>query len=142
MILGITGTRNPISEEQRAWLGLAIAEAERVHHGACVNADEDSHDLALEYGAEIVVHPPTNERLMMPREKWYIRDRISVRPAKPYNVRNRDIVSECDELLALPDGPYRQGSGTWNTIGFALDARKPVTIVYPDGRLERPRKPL
>lgn len=137
MILGMTGTRNPLSCEQLTWLQMMVStECDVLHHGACVNADEDSHDVAIRYGKGIVIHPPTNERLMMPRWKFTQRNDIQVMHPKPYNSRNLDIVNDSDRLIALPDGPYRRGSGTWNTIGFAEAAGKRVTICYPDGTID------
>lgn len=135
--LGMTGTREMLTYEQLLWLSVMILEeCDVLHHGACINADEDSHDAAIDYGKGIVIHPPTNERLMMPRWKFTQREDIEVRPAKPYNARNLDIVRESDRLIALPNGPYREGSGTWNTIGFAEGMFKRVTICYPDGEID------
>lgn len=130
MILGMTGTRNPLTDAQQAWLAEQVAGAARFHHGACVNADADGHQAAIAAGVDIVVHPPVDERLMMPRDDvglWL--------PAKPYLDRNRDIVDACDHLIALPDGPPRPKSGTWYTVRYAADAGKDVVICFPDGTL-------
>lgn len=136
MILGMTGTRNPITNYQRVWLQSVIARAGQLHHGACVNADEDAHDEAVRSGAVIVVHPPADERLMMPKWKWSQRDCIYVMTAKPYLERNRDIVNDTDRMIALPDGPERPNGGTWYTVRYALQVGKGVTICYPDGTVE------
>jgi hypothetical protein len=132
--IGMTGTREKLTLEQFSWLDSMIQECDVLHHGACINADEEAHDAAFDYYKGIVIHPPTNERLMMPR--WKFEQATEIRPAKPYNARNLDIVRESDRLIALPNGPYRQGSGTWNTIGFAEGMFKRVTICYPDGTIE------
>lgn len=136
MTLGMTGTRNPLSAEQSAWLKQVVANCGQLHHGACVNADEAAHDAAIESDAVIVVHPPTDERLMMPKWKWSQRGCIYVMPAKPYLERNRDIVNDTDRMIALPDGPERPNGGTWYTVRYALEVGKSVTICYPDGRVE------
>lgn len=130
---GFTGTRNPITGEQYDWLWKELHETDysEWHHGACVGADEASHYAAWNAGLSIVVHPPENDRLRMlydPRATWL--------PAKPYLVRNRDIVDATDWLIALPDGPERQQSGTWSTVRYAVKIGRPVTICYPDGRIE------
>ena len=136
-VLGMTGTRNPISYEQYVWLHLMVSEeCDVLHHGACVGADEESHDAAVAYGQDIIVHPPTNERLMMAREKWRTPLVAAVMPAKDYLDRNRDIVDASEKLIALPDGPERRGSGTWYTINYAVRKGKPVSICYPDGSVE------
>lgn len=130
---GFTGTRNPITETQSEWLWKELHETDysEWHHGACVGADEASHYAAWDAGIDIVVHPPENDRLRMlydPRALWF--------PAKPYLVRNREIVDATDWLVALPDGPERKQSGTWSTVRYAVSMGKPVTICHPDGRLE------
>ena len=133
---GFTGTRNPITEVQSNWLWKELHETDysEWHHGACVGADEASHHAALSAGIAgeaLVVHPPENDRLRMlydPKALWL--------PAKPYLVRNRDIVDASDWLIALPDGPERPQSGTWSTVRYAQRVHKPVTICYPDGSLE------
>lgn len=58
-------------------------------------------------------------------------------PVKKPLDRNRDIVEAAEVLIACPDGPERQRSGTWATIRHALRVGKPVVIVWPDGRVER-----
>jgi hypothetical protein len=136
MILGMTGTRNKLTEQQRSWLKRAVAACGQLHHGACVNADEEAHDAADESDKAIVVHPPTDERLMMPSWKWSQRACIYVMPAKPYLERNRDIVNDTDRMIALPDGPEKPKGGTWYTVRYALEIGKGVTICYPDGTVE------
>lgn len=132
IILGMTGTRNAITHAQYAWLGIEIADCHEFHHGACVGADAAGHHLAMSQQKRVIVHPPTDQRLMMPFDgmvwNW--------KPAKPYLDRNRDIVDESDRLIALPEGPERPKSGTWHTIRYAVRAGKPVAICYPDGDVE------
>lgn len=137
MILGVTGTRNPITDAQRKWMRDVIANVGQLHHGACVGADEESHDAAVLSDTTIVIHPPTDERLMMPRSKWFVRGGIHVMSAKPYLERNRAIVNDSDRMIALPDGPERWTGGTWYTVHYALEkAGKSVTICYPDGTID------
>ena len=129
--LGFTGTRNEPSEAQKDWLWREISNYRELHHGACVGADYTAHQAALSAGLPIVVHPPVNARLRMnydPAATWL--------PAQPYLDRNRDIVNATDELIAIPDGPERQQSGTWATIRYARHLGRRVTICYPDGRIE------
>lgn len=132
--LGFTGTRKEPTEAQLDWLWTEIAQYDELHHGACVGADYCAHQAALSSGIAgecLVVHPPENDRLRMtydPRALWL--------PAKPYLVRNRDIVDATDVLIALPDGPERRESGTWSTVRYAAKLRRPVTICYPDGTVK------
>ena len=46
-------------------------------------------------------------------------------------IRNREIVENCDALVAFWDGA---SPGTHNSIKLAQNMRKPVTIIYPNGR--------
>lgn len=148
MILGFTGTRHSPTTPQRLWLITQFDDDVcGFHHGACVGADEMAHDIAACTDIPITVHPPVDQRLMMPAFKWSERDCIYVMPAKAYHERNRDIVAACDRLIALPDGPRRPHSGTWYTIDYATGANQiltanrrvvPVTVCYPDGTLDQP----
>ena len=140
--IGFTGTRNAdaITIAQKNWLQEFLGEVEEkyeVHHGGCTGGDELCHWLALGYDHEVVVHPPTNERFVMKKSTWD-RPNVTVLQAYPYLERDRHIVDACAALLALPDGPYRAGSGTWYTIGQAIAAKKTVAICHPDGALEFP----
>ena len=131
---GFTGSRNEPTDAQLDWLWRQFDECTEWHHGACVGADEASHQAAIDHGIDgtrLVVHPPINAARRMHydhRALWL--------PAKLYLDRNRDIVDATDELLALPDGPERLQSGTWSTIRYAVKVARPVAICYPGGRVE------
>ena len=132
---GFTGSRNKPSEAQLDWLwNYGYNGCDEWHHGACVGSDEASHHGALDNGItgyNLIVHPPVKDVLRMkydPRALWL--------PAKNYHDRNRDIVDSTDELVALPDGEEREGSGTWMTVRYAVKIGKPVTICYPDRIVE------
>ena len=47
---------------------------------------------------------------------------------KAYYKRNCALVAACDRLIAFPIGPR---GGTWHTIGQAVLAGKPITIIPP-----------
>jgi hypothetical protein len=132
LVLGITGSRHGITDAQRIALRELIDSADAIHHGACVGADEESHDIAQLLGKRIYIHPPINEKWMMPREKWL--DEHVVYGAVEYHERNRSIVNLCQTLLALPDGPKRLRSGTWSTVRYAHDMKVETIICYPDGK--------
>jgi hypothetical protein len=135
MILGFTGTRTPITDQQENRMDEYIrANVSVLHHGACINADEESHRSALRHGAKVIVHPPTDGKYMM-QPDWN-HDLVTVLPHKPYHDRNRDIVHACNRLLALPNSPRRPHSGTWYTIDYALAHGVPVDIIWSDGSLE------
>lgn len=132
--IGFTGTRNGMSDAQRAWLPSVFPPGTPLHHGGCVGADAETHAFAYELAPDtdaVTVHPPINPRLRMPydpRALWL--------PAKDYLDRDRDIVDASTLLLATPDGPRRRGSGTWYTIDYAVSVKCPVLVCYPDGTVE------
>lgn len=128
---GFTGTRNGMTAEQLNWLRAQLPDRVEFHHGGCVGADAQAHACAIESVGSIVVHPPVNPRLRMPRD-----GRAAWLEEKEYLDRDRDIVDATDLLLATPDGPERQKSGTWYTVRYAEKAGKPVRICYPDGTTE------
>lgn len=138
---GFTGTREGVLAAQRRALHhlFATLEAESfvtLHHGGCVGADESAHRA---WAAEqwpwhrILIHSPTDAALFAKQftgEVWIL-------PPKPYLVRNRDIVNASEMLVACPNGPEKQRSGTWSTIRYARRIGRPVVIVMPDGSIIR-----
>lgn len=106
---------------RRAITSLPIGE---LHHGDCMGADEEAHDIARAYGWTIVIHPPSDDSW----RAWSIGDLVLV--AKPYITRNHDIVDAADQLYAAPDSEQeRMRSGTWSTIRYARLKNKPVVLL-------------
>ena len=131
MILGVTGTRHGLTVAQLAWLRAQLPLFDELHHGACVGADAAAHQTATELRVPVVVHPPADQRLMMPPDgygAWL--------PPRPYLERNRFIVAAADVVIALPDGPESRRGGTWYTVRYAESVDKPVWLCFPDGRVE------
>ena len=132
MIFGFTGTRDGMTEAQGAALRallLDLKEADNeFHHGDCVGADAQAHDIAASLGFFIVVHPP------MSGSKRAYKSGGVVRPALPYLCRNREIVWAASVLIATPkeDAEVRR-SGTWSTVRFAQKTSVPLYIIYPNG---------
>jgi hypothetical protein len=132
--IGITGTRNGLSEYQKYQLQILIGvctEAERLVHGDCVGADTE---VAMAFkqrfgdGVLVVARACNIESARANCEANDI-----VLPAKPPMDRNDDIVADSDVLLAFPKENYEVlRSGTWATVRRAKKARKPVFMVYPE----------
>lgn len=99
------------------------------HHGDCINGDAQFHTLVTAIGGRTVAHPPLNPKL----RAWCKADEI--REPLGYLVRDWNIAYETAELLAAPklDEPQR-GSGTWLTVGYAVDLGRPVTVYLPEGQ--------
>ncbi len=108
---------------------------EELHHGQCVGADAVAHRAAVEIGIPVVVHPPTNPRLMA--QDVVKRPGVTFLAAEPYLNRNRNIVDQTDALLALPSEPESNEGGTWYTVHFAQRMNKPVVICYKHGEVEQ-----
>ena|SRR5215217_5693782 len=136
--IGFTGTREGLTEAQYLTLRSEITRrslspAAIFRHGDCIGADSDAHDVVRTCShARIIGHPPTKSTL----RAWRKCDHLM--PERPYLDRNRDIVNMSDELIACPDGPERQRSGTWSTVRYALKGHRQVTIIMPDGTLTFP----
>jgi hypothetical protein len=135
--IGFTGTRTGMSLDQyetvRSLLMLAASDADvEVHHGDCVGADEDVHDLCEGLGVAVIIHPPKEDRL-----RAFCHGAIRLEPRKPYLKRNHAIVDATDFLIATPresrvPRPAR-GQGTWSTVRYAEGHGRVVYVVWPSG---------
>lgn len=152
--IGFTGTRQGMSADQLSVLRERLSPPttnwgmfSEFHHGDCVGADEEAHDmirvlLARHWpmAVRIVIHPPSDERwrahcdaLMDYRELLNVR----VLDEKGYLERDRDIVDATDMLIGCPASvDLRSHGGTAYTLRYALALKKPVIIIWPDGRVE------
>jgi hypothetical protein len=138
MILGVTGTKNGATPQQRAIAASMIRHpvTQVIRHGDCVGFDAEAHDIAFQRGRVIHIHPPSDSKLRAFKgfgvDPLFVGQIIWHEP-KPYLPRDDDIVDGSERLLAVPNGPERmRGSGTWYTIRYAR-GRIPITIVWPDG---------
>jgi hypothetical protein len=99
-----------------------------LHHGDCIVADAYVHDLALEFGWRVEIHPPEN-----PAKRAWCEGAAVVHPVAPYLVRNRAIVLAGSMLVAAPDCPECVRSGSWSTVRFAWAKQRRVMLAMPDG---------
>ena len=126
--LGFTGSRHGMTEGQKATVASLVRNFAYLHHGDCIGADSDAHDIGMSDGALLCVHPPNDPRLRAYRPADLLYDE------KPYHDRNRDIVNACDLLVATPAETSEQPSGgTWYTVRYAREVGKETVIVWPDG---------
>lgn len=120
--IGFTGTRFGMTDIQRMRVIVA-------HHGDCVGADAQFHDIVRVLpGSYIVVHPPVaqDDRAMCVGDE--------TRPALPFMQRNRKIVDAADVMIATPrEMTEQEYGGTWRTIDLARRRKKSLIIVWPDG---------
>ena len=131
--IGFTGTRRGMTRKQRVLLeALLESDDGEFHHGLCIGADEQAHEIAIRQGYRIIGHPPENRFNAM----TVIEGFAAIRPNAPYLMRNRMIVKETDRLIATPGEMIDTlRSGTWSTIRYAEKLKRPVSIILPDGEL-------
>ena len=61
---------------------------------------------------------------------------MTVKPDRPYFVRDRDIVNESKAMVAVPNSPVEKSNGgTWYTINYSRLQGKPLAIVWPNGHI-------
>ncbi len=118
---------------------LSKGRAVWLHHGDCVGADAQAHEISLGAGCQIYLHPPDVDDF-----RAFCQGADIVWALRPYLKRNEDIVKASAMLVATP-GEFKERvrSGVWSTVRKARKARKPVLTVWPDGsaRLERAEQP-
>lgn len=135
--VGFSGTRKGMATAQKLKF-LDIIDRLNVgilHHGGCIGADMDAHNLVGKLGIRRVVHPPVNKKAIGDYS-----NAEEIREEKGFLDRNRDIVDEGDDgLIATPLGIESDfpRSGTWFTIRYAKQRQKDCVIIYLDGRVEK-----
>lgn len=128
--VGFTGTHTGMSVPQREFVRTIFESLTPIafHHGDCIGADAQAHDIAESLNIPIVIHPPTiaAKRAFKPSQ--------FIEPEYPYLVRNRHIVDAVDVMIATPKGYSEElRSGTWAAIRYTKKQNKPLLIVWPDG---------
>lgn len=132
MILGFTGTREGMTQQQKLALGELLdtkygMNIGEFHHGDCEGADTQAHLIAKSRGWNIVIHPPDKNYA-----RAYNVGYSSIRLPIPFLARNHNIVDECSVLIAAPHDTEEQlRSGTWATIRYARKQGKTVVILNP-----------
>lgn len=129
MKIGFTGTQQGMNDNQKYLFGNHLKDIKgEFHHGDCIGADAQAHEIAIRLGLEPVIHPPDIMR------KRAFKTALQIRKSKPYLDRNKDIVNETELLVAAPKEMEMQlRSGTWSTIRYARKLKKNALILYPNG---------
>lgn len=130
---GFTGTREGMTDAQKVALrGFLNGSGGEFHHGDCIGADSEAHDIADECGYGIIIHPPSDYKL----RAWREVPKHMMRPERPFMARNKDIVTDTIALIAAPAQADEQPrGGTWSTIRFGLRQGRTVIIIQPDGSI-------
>lgn len=130
--IAFTGTQQGMSERQKttfaAFLKLHINRIEAFHHGDCIGADADAHEIAESIlGVDkIWIHPPEN-----PKKRAYCKS-PHILPELPYLERNHEMVDIAGAVIAAPKSMREEWrSGTWATIRYAKKLKRPLKILEP-----------
>ena len=132
MHTGFTGTRHGMTPPQLDAVRDVLRRRQGwLHHGDCLGADKQAHDIGRALGLRIACHPPVNPTLRAFCECDLVHQPLA------YMARNHAIVHVSAEVVAAPaEMGEVMKSGTWATVRHARKLGKMVTIVYPDGTLE------
>jgi len=137
VVLGFTGTRQGMTDEQARRIEKIVEKlvgkksgVAEAHHGDCVGGDEEFHDICRFFKIDVVLHPPTNDKL-----RAFCQGAVRVEEPQPYLTRNVIIVNTCNLLLAAPKEDSEplpaRGQGTWSTIRYARKTDCLLRIVWP-----------
>ncbi len=126
--MGFTGTREGMSQHQKEQFVLEFdnLNATEFHHGDCVGADGEAHDIVREFfpDVKIICHPPKSNN----KRAWKKCDEC--RSPLPYLVRDYNIVEEIDFLIGAPKHDTEiLRSGTWTTIRYSTKVGKPRKVL-------------
>ena len=139
MTVGFTGTRKGMTPDQVRVISdlldkLGTKGPKVAHHGDCIGADTDFDALSKNRGYWVIGHPSD----LSTRSYCKVDE---CREVKRPVVRDHDIVDDVEIMLACPKGfteeKWPQHSGTWTTIRYCWKVKRPLVIVYPDGKAER-----
>lgn len=130
--IGFTGTRDGMTLPQmQGFVSLLLdIQSDQFHQGCCVGSDEEASIAARNQGLWVVGHPPINRKHLSTFQS------DEEREPEEYLVRNKAIVNASQVMIATPGGMVEVlRSGTWATIRYARAAKRPVYIIFPDGRI-------
>jgi hypothetical protein len=133
--IGFTGTQTGMTSQQKDSLAFLLEEIQKewktrasaqfFHHGDCIGADAEAHEIAGRSGFRIIIHPPSN-----PQKRAWCSSDEDRRRVLPYLDRNRAIVDESILLIAAPkENQEILRSGTWSTVRWARKCSRTVQVL-------------
>ena len=132
MKVGFVGTRKGMNEAQLDYVRKVLVQQKptEAHHGDLVGSCEQFHKLCLELDIPVVLHPPNSDKHRAFSAK---QGGVGiVLEEKTYLKCNKDIVNECDLLIATPDtNEPNTSSHTWKAIRYAREIDKKVVVFMP-----------
>jgi hypothetical protein len=126
--VGFTGTRKGMSQHQKEQFALKLYELNptEFHHGDCIGADAEAHDIVREFfpDVEIFCHPPKASSNRAWKKCDHYLDPL------PYLVRDHEIVDDVEYMFGSPLQDYEiLRSGTWAAIRYARKISRPITVL-------------
>lgn len=137
--IAFTGTGHGMTPQQlaevRQGLKVISSPGDVLHHGGCVGADLQMHDIAHnEFHLTIEMWPARGKHI----PDWAWKTSEVVHPRYPPLERNHYIVADADALIATPyQAEEIRRSGTWATIRYAR--KVPGCVIYiitPEGKVK------
>lgn len=128
MKVGFTGSQIGMSQHQKEQFILELQKLEltEFHHGDCVGADGEAHDIVRAFfpEARIVGHLPLSNA------KRAFKSCDEYRDPLPYLERDHNIVEETEFLIGAPKQNIEvMRSGTWATIRQSRKRNKPRKVL-------------
>jgi len=142
--LGFTGSQKGMTAQQLSRFRLLVDSfadmfmIKEFHHGCCIGADEQAHNMVVELYPKITMHlHPGN----IESKKAICEHSKKVLYLPIDNLaRNKEIVNAVNVLIAAPAQNYEiTRSGTWATIRDALRDKKQVLIIDTNGGIIIPK---
>lgn len=134
MILAFTGTRKGMTPRQHSIVKQILEEFEptEVHHGGCIGADTEFHELCSHLEVPYIHVWPSNLPSMQGVIGSHFNVIVHYHPPQPPLDRNWDIVREADLVVACPESAVESiRSGTWATVRYADQLDKQIKVIKP-----------
>lgn len=132
----VTGSRYGMSEAQEQAIHSAIGEGvldefTDFHHGDCVGVDQQMYEIVSERlpGVKIHKHPALVSEFWRANTQTAHMEYDRIKPL----LRNAHMVSLSSLVLAFPQSMANRIGGTWFTINYAIDVKKNLRVIDPDG---------
>lgn len=143
MPVGFTGTRRGMTAEQiRTLKRFRSKWGATLHHGACDGADTEACGIFFQKRWWTHAWPSHNPNDIAMAQSHTIHWPDPTAPGEGWEPlrRNRLIVDASDMLIATPaQAKEVLRSGTWATIRYARQMKKPIYIIWPDGSVTSER---
>lgn len=119
------------SQQKQAFRSVVAVRKPSVFvHGDCIGADEQAHDIVHELfpSCEFEIFPTGNPVWRAFKTGTVVHDSM------PALVRNSRIVSLSEMMVATPlEAEEMRYGGTWSTVRKAVEQKKPLHLILPDG---------